>query len=236
MADDVNVGKDVAFCRQCNEAFDLSSIVETQGSSPVQRAPQPPDSKVVFTRDESRIALALPPGGFRGAGCFFTLFSAFWNLITWGVFLAFAASSLNGNSPFDAWTFLFFIPHMAIGVLTAIMALYCVRGDMAIAMDARSVLMQRRLFGYTWARTMPFEAITAVCMKEAYQQNDTPVYGVGILFEGARDERFTHAASGSSETSGKKARAMVFGSGLTPAEKAWLVGELDDFWRSHRAK
>jgi hypothetical protein len=229
--EDVNVAKDVAFCRTCNEAFALSAQVGTYGPPLVA---QPPDSKIVFTRDDERIAVIQPAQGFKGTGCFFTFFALFWNGITWIVFLGFVGSMfgvVQSNSPVAPWMAVFFIPHMTIGLVTALIAVYCIYGDVALAIDRTAVLMQRRLFGYTWARKMPFEAITDIRLTEAYKSNGRSVQGIGFHFEGkALNANDPHSAV----KSFAKSRPMTFGSGLSQEEKDWLLGELHNFWREKK--
>jgi hypothetical protein len=224
--EDVNVAKDVAFCRACNEAFALSSVVAAQSSGPV-RYPQPANTKAVLTQDAQHIALMLPPGGFKGIGCFFAIFAGFWNLVTWGVFAGFVAAMFQPNPDFPAFALLFFIPHMLIGLVTGVIALYHIFGDLAVAMDKNGVMMQRKLLGYTWTRKMPLADMSAVRLESSHSVNKRPVFGVGFIFENTRS-----TAAGSTRT----ARPMIFGSGLSDEEKNWLVGEFDAFFQQHRPR
>lgn len=231
--EDVNVAKDVAFCRNCNEAFAISAQVA--GTSGPSRVPEPSSTTVVLTRDEQRIAAVIPPQGFKGAGCFLGFFALFWNGITWTVFLGFvgalfgAVSSKNSIAP---WMAVFFIPHMAIGIGVAIAALYAIKGDVALAMDKENVLLQRRLFGYTWSRSMSFAMISDVRLTEAYRSNGRSVQGIGFHFEKAVPLN-AHSTSPVKSFAGK--RAMTFGSGLTDEEKAWLLGEFHDYWMRNKS-
>lgn len=230
--EDVNVAKDVAFCRTCNEAFALSAQVAATSGPP--RVAQPPASKITLTRDDERIAAILPAMGLKGSGCFFAFFALFWNGITWTVFLAFVGSMFGvvpSKSPTSPWMAVFFIPHMTIGVITAIAAVYCIFGDVALAIDKSTVLMQRRLFGYTWSRKMPYDAVTDIRMTEAYRSNGRSVQGVGIHFQG---KALASNSQQSPVQSFAKSRPMTFGSGLTQEEKDWLLGEFHDFWRQSK--
>lgn len=231
--EDINVAKDVAFCRTCNEAFSLSNAVGDTLTT--ARYPQPANTQAVLKQDEKHIALMLPPGGFRGTGCFFAFFSGFWNLVTWGVFAGFVAAAFQPNSQFTPWMLLFFIPHMTIGAVTAVLALYHIFGDLAIAMDKNGVIMQRKLLGYTWIRKMPFEALSDVRLQHSHSVNKRPVYGVGLIFEGTQQPNSAGSPI-SSISSIKKARPMVFGTGLSEEEKRWLVGEFNAFFKQHRGK
>lgn len=229
--EDVNVAKDVAFCRDCNEAFALSRVVEGQ-SSGVARYPRPAHTKAILTQDENHVALMLPPGGFRGTGCFFAIFAGFWNLVTWGVFAGFLTAMLQPNPGFPPFVVLFFIPHMLIGLVTGIIALYHIYGDLAVAMDKNDVIMQRKLLGYTWARKMPLRDMSAVWLESSHKVNNRPVYGVGFIFENTRST----APTGSLISSKRIARPMVFGTGLSDEEKNWLAGEFDAFFQQHRPR
>lgn len=230
--EDVNVAKDVAFCRTCNEAFSLSAQVG--GASGPPRTSQPPATSVLLTRDDARIAAVIPPQGFKGAGCFLGFFALFWNGITWLVFLGFVGSMfgvVKSNSPTAPWMVIFFIPHIAVGIGVAIAAVFAIKGDVAIAMDKENVLMQRRLFGYTWSRSMPFAQISDVRMTEAYRSNGRSVQGVGFHFQKAAA---VHSAGSSPVKSVLGKRTMNFGSGLSDDEKAWLLGEFHDYWSQHK--
>jgi len=230
--EDVNVARDVAFCRNCNEAFSISAQVA--GTSGPPRAPQPSTTTVLLTRDDQRIAAVIPPQGFKGSGCFLGFFALFWNGITWTVFLGFLGSMVgvvSTNSPTSPWMTIFFIPHMAVGIGVAIAALYAIKGDVALAMDKENVLMQRRLFGYTWSRSMPFSMISEIRFTEAYKSNGRSVQGVGFHFQKAVP---VNSQGNSPVKSFVGKRPMNFGSGLTEEEKSWLLGEFHDYWSQHK--
>jgi len=186
------------------------------------RFEQPAQTRVVLTRSGNRLAIALPRAGFRGVGCFFTAFSLFWNGVTWTLLAATVGSfySRSNATPMPltpatgALGILFFIPFILIGLITAAIAVYCIFGDVALAMDGKAVLFERRCLGRRWTRTFDFANIVDVRMTEAYKQNDVPVYGVSIRF---RD--FSRAP-------------LIFGSNLSQEEKDWLLGELHAYWRS----
>jgi hypothetical protein len=215
-ADGVNVAQGIAFCKLCAEAFSIGTLVRNEPA----RLAQPENTKVVLTRAGDKIAVALPRGGFRGAGCFFTFFSLIWNGITWPIFIAnllglVKTQNSSGNmvaQGFDVFVALFLIPFILVGLVTFCAALYCIYGEVTLAMDREQVLFQRQVFGWKWERTYPLADITDIRLTEAYKQNDEPVYGVGI-----------HLSS--------KRMPLTFGSNLSDEEKNWLVGELNAFWR-----
>jgi hypothetical protein len=213
----VNVAKGIAFCTPCAEAFSIGTIVRNE---PVRLA-QPENTKVVLTRAGGKIAVALPKGGFSGIGCFFLFFSLFWNSITWTMFIANLLGMLKTRNSlgkmvaqgFDFVALLFLTPFVLIGAGALAAALYCIYGEVTLAMDRDNVLFQRQVFGWKWERSYPFSDIKDIRLTEAYQQNKVPVYGIGI-----------HLHS--------KPMALTFGSNLSDEEKDWLLGELHGFWQN----
>lgn len=269
--DEVNVGEGVVYCRECHEAFQLSALVEHLDSPRIKR---PADAKCTLIAEQDRLALVVPAGGLRGAGCFLLFFSAFWNVVTWifvvgalwsqfqglwdgdsaavsGVEAETAVEAPNVEAPGpkkpsakqpaadssrstsvtsapktgrarswpqEPWIFLFLLPFVIIGLVTALLALFCLFGKTELAMDKEEGVFLRRLFGFHRRRAFRVEEIQAVKIHESYRQNERPVYGVGILFGPRSSASFTK-------------RPIVFGTALSEDEKAWLAGEINAFWR-----
>ena len=251
--ENVNVAGNLAHCRDCNEAFTLAG-------DDLVRVERPANAKSVLIREPERLAIAFPRGGFKGAGCFFTIFALFWNAITWTfvvVTLASLCAGVTGHimpgpaapsgkaavtaeapeedeaappakqaqqgrgasvaanaagAGFGLFGLLFMIPFVLIGLVTAGIALYCVFGETSLAMDRERGVLQRRLFRWKHEKSFLLSDITAVRIQEAYRQNESPVYGVGIVL---RDRKMP----------------LVFASNLAEDEKAWLVGEVHAFWK-----
>jgi len=218
-SDGVNVSKGIAYCKPCEEAFTLGTIVQNAPA----RVVQPADTRVVLTSAGDKIAVALPRGGFKGIGCFFTFFSLIWNGVTWTIFGAnlmglLKTQNSSGNmvaQGFDLFVFLFLIPFILIGAGTLAAAFYCIYGEVTLAMDRDNVLFQRQVFGWKWERSYLLSDVTDIRLTEAYKQNDVPVYGVGI-----------HLSS--------KKMPLTFGSNLSDEEKNWLLGELYAFWSARK--
>ena len=210
-SDGVNVAKALAFCARCGEAFSLGTFV----TAPT-RTPQPPDAQTVLTRAGESVAIAFPAGGFKGAGCFFLFFSAFWNGITWTILIATYFGGMRGKGAASAgaglFTGLFLVPFILIGLITLGVAIYCIWGDSALAMDRKNILFERRLFGRKWTHTYDAADVTDIRRTESYSQNNQPVYGVGIHFKSRKIP-------------------LTFGTALSEAEKNWLVGELYAYWK-----
>ena len=219
-AEGVNIAKALAYCNACQEGFDLDDLVEPE-ALPAER---PADAQCLLVRDADKLALALPRGGFKGIGCFFTFFALFWNGITWlfvvltilGMVGAVPTNTVKSSSP-PAVVLLFLIPFMVIGIVTGLIALYCVFGETSVAMDSQELMFRRTVLGRNWDRTYPIAKIKEIKRTESYKQNDVPVYGVGIHIEG-------------------KSMAITFGSGLKEEEKNWLIYELFSFWQEQKKK
>ena len=205
-SDAVNVAKALAFCARCGEGFSLGMFV----TAPARTA-QPPDARTALTRAGDRLAIAFPASGFKGVGCFFLIFSAFWNGITWTMLLSLFLGAAKFKSSTPAAYFVL-IPFVLIGLITFFIAIYCVWGDSAVALDREHILFERRLFGLKRTHTYDTADVTDIRRTESYQQNNQPVYGVGIHFKSRRIP-------------------LTFGTGLSEDEKNWLVGELYSYWK-----
>jgi hypothetical protein len=211
--EDINVAGNLAHCKACNEAFALAG-------DDVARVERPANARAMLLREPERLAVAFPRGGFKGVGCFFTFFALFWNAITWTFVVVMLAELLTSSSGqpqavskgFGAFGLLFLIPFVVIGLVTAVIALYCLFGETTLALDRERGVLQRKLFRWKHEKGFLVADITAVRIAEAYKQNERPVYGVGIVL---RDKRMP----------------LVFASHLAEDEKAWLVGEVHAFWK-----
>lgn len=231
----IDAAKAVAFCAACNASF---ALTEPAGAGPA-RVAAPENPRAVLTRVGDRLAIGFPRGGFQGVGCFFSIFSLIWNGITWTMLLGIVIQTvaaakqrtpaltperppgplpvtspgpLLAAPPIDYFAILFLIPFVLIGLITLFVAVYCVWGDAAVAMDREQILFERSLFGRKRISRFEMADVVDIRLAEAYKQNDQPVYGVGIFFK----NRIT---------------ALTFGSALPEDEKAWLAGELYAFWK-----
>lgn len=174
------------------------------------RTAQPPDAVTVLTRVGDRLAVAFPPGGFKGTGVFFLIFSAIWNGITWVMLLAMLATKSTGG--INLVGLLFLAPFVGIGLIAIGATIYCICGDAAIALDRTTILFERRLFGRKWTHTYDFTDVSDIRRTESYRQNNQPVYGIGIHFKSRKIP-------------------LTFGTALKDDEKAWLTGELYAYWK-----
>jgi len=218
-ANAVNIAQGVAFCKDCDEGFSLNGLAREQE---IPRIERPADARSTLTRSAEHIAVVLPPGGLKGIGCFMTFFTLFWNGVTWTVGFGMLAALVGGTGTGPAlgvgfFGLLFMVPFVLIGLVTGVIALYCVFGETLLAMDRQHFILDRRLFRYKYVLKYPFADITKIELAEAYRQNESPVYGVGIFLK-------------------SKHMPLAFGSSLSEEEKGWLLGELHAFWREAAAR
>lgn len=118
-------------------------------------------------------------------------------------FAAFKSGDLGGT--------FFMIPFLIAGAVTFGVFLYLLKGEVAILMDRQTVTLSRTIFGKSWTKVRPFDALRTVERVVCYKSNNVPVYGIGLVFEGARD--------------------LKFGSTLKEEEKHWILSEITRFWK-----
>jgi hypothetical protein len=228
---DVNVAAALAYCPACAEGFPLSALV-ADGGPPRVEAPAAPVS--TLHRDGDVLTLSLPPGGFRGPGCFFLGFSLFWNAITWtflGIFIlnAIAPGTIKVKSKGDlpgVFVFLFLTPFVLIGIGTFVAAIFNIFGRYSLVMDRVRGIYRQEVFGFKWDKKFDLSEISSVELVVAYTQNNIPVYSVGLIREGLTE---------TGEAKPWRSR-ISFGSGLPESERRWLCGEINAFWREMTGK
>ena len=200
--DDVNVARDVAYCRGCDKAHALSSLV-----SPRQEAVQP-------DADLTGVDLLHPPAGawYRDDGMevvvgastrqaaiagFFVLFAGFWNLITWTILIAMIFGSSNvsgpgithsgGQTQVDWFAYLFMIPFVGVGLGTGCAAIVLLLGRCEVRIRG----LEGELFRGVWflSRRTPFDpsAVTRVHLAESsWKQNNRAMEEVELAGPGLR--------------------------------------------------
>lgn len=204
----VNVVRDVFTCAACGEGFSLSAVVGGQS----RRTSRPAHSKVEFVADQESLGLIIPPGNNRSLGWFMLFFSGFWNAVAWGIFISvLLKAKSHGFSAFFAAPAFVLVPFFLIGALTALLCLYCFKGQFTLALDRRECRAIWSLFRWNYSRVARTDEIAAIEEDVIYTQNHRPVYGLVIR----------HGKDG--------AKTIKFGAGLKDDERAWLIGELRHF-------
>ena len=193
--DDVNVAKDVAYCRRCDRAHVLSSLAEPQ-----ERALEVDHTDAAL---DGPVDLLHPPNGawYRDDGMevvigastrhaalagFFVVFAGFWNLITWTILIAmiFGSSNVsgpgithsNGQTTVDWFAYLFMIPFVGVGLGTGAAAFVLLFGRCEVRIRG----VEGELFRGAWllSRRKPFDAsaVTQVRLAQSsWKQNNQPM-------------------------------------------------------------
>ena len=178
--DDVNVARDTAFCRACNEVFPLSDLVSGDDLEGVDLANPP-----------SGVAVMPTPRGFvisatarSGTGVFFVIFAIFWNSLV-SVFVAVTVANFikNGfsksafdNAPFPGFEFLFLTPFVLVGVGMAAAALATLLGKVIVSVDGSDGRVFIGVGPVGWTRRFDWHKVTSVReAKSTWTQNDRHV-------------------------------------------------------------
>lgn len=219
VSDDINVAKDIAFCRPCNKPFALSALVHgTVVPSNIDLA-NPPQG--AWYRDDGVVVEMGATTRAVGLAIFFLFFSSFWNAITWtfvigaiwGLFSgasnaasptnpAGPASSSSSNPP--GFTLLFMIPFILVGLVTAVAVLFYLFGAVRVTMRGTEGLittgvgpiLRRRRFN-------PADVVDVAIEPASWRQNNQTVYQIVL-----------------------KTMDLKFGSGLTTARREFLAAAL----------
>jgi hypothetical protein len=186
--EDINVGKDVAFCRACDQAFSLSGIVAVPAVGKADLA-NPPSG--TWYRDDGE---AVVVGAVcRSRSSFMAIFAAvFWNSIV-SVFLVGTLTgkmkSSGGGWVPPTWGMLLFLtPFTIIGVMLALAALMGLFGKVELRVRGSEAVLFRGIAGVGWRNRFDAAGVTGVTIREtAWKQNDQrmPVIsleGVGVKF------------------------------------------------------
>jgi hypothetical protein len=136
--DDVNVAKDVAYCRKCNVAFSLSELVHDGEDERVAVAPDP---AVDFNQPPKGVWFEQTFEGFvigattRSAlGCFLVPFMCVWSGGSLGGI--YGTQIINGQ--FSLFQTLFGIPFLIGTVIIGSLAVMCVIGRVVLTVDRDS--------------------------------------------------------------------------------------------------
>mgnify|MGYP001248601073 CR=1 FL=1 len=217
-ADDaVNVAADVAYCRVCDKAHALSSLVKKQGPDPEEDLGQvdllsPPVG--AWYRDDGVEVVIGATARHASIAWFFVLFSGFWNLVTWTILLAMIFGSSNVSGPgithsggqthVDLIAYLFMIPFIAVGLGTGAAALILLFGRCEVRIRGVDGVLFRGI-GFLSRRT-PFDPSTVTAVRtrpSGWLQNNRPMSEIVLEGPGLR-----------------------FGASLTPERRKFLAAAL----------
>jgi hypothetical protein len=177
-ADDINLDTVLAKCRNCNSVFDFSRQVGRSNptAAKVRRdkgeIPLPAGLRV---DDDGRTLTIVKPWS-RTLGCFFLVFAALWNGITWtGLVLGFSSQ--------EPWTTrLFMVPFILVGLATAYSALVGLLNRTVIRVDQERLTVTMAPIPSFGNRRFDVGALDQLWVTEyvAYQQNNVPQYRFSV--------------------------------------------------------
>lgn len=186
-ADDVNVAKDIAFCRACDKGFALSDLVNNL-VVPAQVDLSSPPRGAWYRDDGGTVSIG---ASLRSAGGAFGVlfFAGFWNLVSWTIFIAMLTGSgkvtgvgihhSGGKTVAGPVAYLFLTPFLLIGAVAALLALLVligrvevvIRGQEGSIFTGAGSIGSRRLFDPA--------SVTGVALRPAnWTKNNQPQYAV----------------------------------------------------------
>lgn len=209
--DDVNVGKDVAYCKACDKAYTLSELASGREVLPPDLASPP---KGAWYRDEgSHVSMGSTWRSFAVGG-FFLVFAAFWNTITWGMIAAMlmggknvsgpGITTTNGVTTVGAAAYLFMIPFVLVGLGMASAAITVLFGRVELTVRGQEVELFRGVGSIGRRTRFDLTTVTGVRIKESsIRQNGRPMHHISVDGPG-----------------------ITFGAGLNDNQKQFLAGAL----------
>lgn len=203
----VNVQEGIGHCTRCNEVFALDVLMRNKGDI-AYRTEKPAYSLIESFYDKDSMGFIIPALGLKGTTFFFLFFAAFWNAISWFMFIM----ALHDGEVFAVLFMLIFI---VIGAGVFGMFIFYWKGVVSFEMDTLNCHVVWSVFKFRRMKTIACLDITAVTEDVVYSKNYQPVYGVCLKH-------------------GKK--SLKFGSSMTDEERKWAIGEIKQFLVSHDYK
>ncbi|MBN2582224.1 MAG: hypothetical protein JXL80_04085 [Planctomycetes bacterium] len=183
--DDVNVAKDVAFCRACNEAFPLSDLVDDVEGDFADVDLNDVPAGVVVENYGSRLTIAAPTRS--GWAIFWLLFVGGFGIVApFGVI----ASQIK-NGQFEIGLTLFAIPFMAVGVFAAYMTLLMTIGRVQITLDGDRMEVFTGFASLGFRKAANLASVTKVYLGDSGTRvNDRPVSCLWVDIENGKPLKF----------------------------------------------
>jgi hypothetical protein len=224
--EDINVAKDVAYCRHCNLALRFSLLTDRANQNDEVDLNQPPPG-TCFRREADGLLLSVnnrSPGGALGL----LFFSLLWNgivsvfvlltlsatmhrlgisLPSW--FPAFAAKSGSLPWPMITFLWLFLVPFIAIGLLVLGCFLNCVGGRVEIRLQNGHGILFRGIGPIGFRKSFEASEVRDVRMEDRrWRDGDgDPRHNFQIIIETAKG-------------------SLQFGSMFTEQRRRFVVGAL----------
>ncbi len=216
-ADNIYVATGWATCPACNELIRLAEVVPEFSPSapgPVEPKPQRPfDAHTLLERTPHRLLIHAPARGMRGGhwallgfAIFWLAFVAFWTAGALGIFFGGGIQLLN--VAFAAFS----IPFWLVGFGMLVGVLFAARAEYTVRIDASFLLAQVRCLFWRHRKVIDRAQVQHARAGNRFRKARTSSspeqdWTVEIVFEGGT---FRLPCD-------------------SPAEQAWLIGEINDF-------
>jgi hypothetical protein len=183
--EDVNVAKDIALCRSCNQTFSFAELVQ-EGSAPAVDLMRPPRG-VWFRQDMRGFELG---ASMRSPAAFFLVpFMALWS----GGSLGGIYGSQIHSGKFNLTTSLFGIPFLIGTILLGAFPLMMICGRISIAVQGDQGRIFTGVGPIGWTRRFKWSAVTTVSQEPVgYSKNGQPQ--VAIVLQGDNNLRLKFAS------------------------------------------
>ncbi len=185
-AEDVNLDKVLAKCRQCNAVFDFSAQVKMAPSAAkAKRDRGEVAMPASFTVEVSGQALQVTRKWARAPAIFFLIFSGFWNTIV-SVFVIGAASGAmkdESGAAAGAFIWVFLTPFIAIGIATGYAAIALLLNITVIAVRDGTLNVKHGPIRWPGNRAIAVADLDQLYCAEyvAYTQNRVPQYRTALF-------------------------------------------------------
>lgn len=180
---------------------------QTEGASP---AAQPPKGSKIRVVEHSPDRLIMHISGDGAAATGLGCFALVWNLFMVVFTAVFASVGFAGGGKGPGWVVAPFLGlFWCVGLAMLYFFLKLKYERTLLLVERESMAIKKIFFSRQRVEQTALNARSRACLREAYSQNDEPVYRVEVA--GAE-------------------RTIKFGTGLDQKEKDWLVDVINGFW------
>jgi hypothetical protein len=186
--DDVNVAKDVAYCRGCDKAYALSELARGLEAGDADLSMPP---KGAWYRDDGVEVSLGSTWRSPTVGVFFLIFTVFWNSVTWSILGAMIGGAANVHGPgithsngvttVAPTAYLLFIPFVLVGLGTALAAAVIWFGRAELTIRGNDAVLFRGVGGLGLRSRFDLSTVTGVGIATAsWTRNNQPVHHISI--------------------------------------------------------
>jgi hypothetical protein len=193
--DDVNVAKDVAYCRDCNTAYRLSELTSEEGPAPNFDLRHPPKG-TWFVNDRGVIIIGATNRNLVSA-VGFTIFALFWNgILSIFVLLAIAATLHQLHVPLPEWfpdpkmndeemtvgmtifLWIFLTPFIIVGLFMTGVALSSIFGRTEVRISHSQASVFTGIGGLGWKRRFDPSRVQAVRIDRKHHSEGSDTFTI----------------------------------------------------------